>query len=67
MKEKVISQVTSVQVLVFGNSSREQTVEFCKENIVKKFETVEAYHGVKATKTKLSCIYTETSLGTKAE
>ena len=63
----MISEITSVQVLVFGNSSKEQTVEFCKENIVKKFNTVEPYSNLKTQSTKIGCVYTESSLIKKTE
>ena len=40
LKDKILSQISSVQVLVVGNTSEKQAVKFCKENIVKKFKTV---------------------------
>ena len=58
LKEKVMTQITSVQVFVFGNMTKDQAVEFCKENIVKKLNTVDSYTEEKSCSTKLGCIYT---------
>ena len=67
LREKVLSQITSVQVLVFGNTSKEQAVEFCNEHIVKKFPTVASHHGQKSDYNHLGCIYTEATLLKQSE
>ena len=41
LRDRILTQITSVQVLVFGNTAKEQAVEFCTNNIVKKFVTTE--------------------------
>ena len=44
LKEKILDQITSVQVLIFGNTSERDAVDFCKTNIVSKFKVVECGH-----------------------
>ena len=41
LKEKILGQITSVQVLFFGNTSQKDAENFCQENIVSKFKLVE--------------------------
>lgn len=44
LKEKIIDNISSIQTLIYGNTSEESSVEFCKKNILGKFNTVNCYH-----------------------
>ena len=44
LKEKIIDNISSVQILVIGNTTREDSIKFCEENIVAKFNTVKCNH-----------------------
>ena len=64
LKTKILDNITSVQVLVFGNTKREDSVKFCLETVVPKFKTVKCYHlpnercGIAA-----GCIFSQTKQG----
>ena len=44
LKEKIIENISSVQILVIGNTTKDESIKFCQENIVAKFNTVECNH-----------------------
>ena len=62
LKEKILENISSVQVLVFGNTSEQKATEFCNEHIVPNFKTVECYHKSIGCPIKAGCIYKDASL-----
>lgn len=40
LKERILSKIAAVQTLVFGNTTKEQAVKFCQENVAYRFRIV---------------------------
>ena len=59
LKEKILDKISSIQVLIFGNTSESQATEFCKRNIVEKFKTDE-FPDRAEDHMDVGCLYQET-------
>ena len=62
MQESILNKISSIQVIVFGNSSKAQAEEFCRNNIEQKFKV--SHLNLKIPM-HVGCLYTETSLFNK--
>ena len=44
MLKRIMTTITSVQVLVFGNTSKEKAVNFCEKSLVNRIKVVNCSH-----------------------
>ena len=62
LKQKIVDNISSIQVLIFGNTDEQSAVEFCKENIVQKFNIAPDARPIGlSVPLKAACIYHQDS------
>ena len=65
LKERILEQITSVQVLFFGNTSVEDAKGFCEKHIVKQFKVVPGSGTEQAL--HVGCLFPETRIDEETE
>ena len=61
LKEKIIDNIASIQVLVFGNTDRKEAIDWTHENIFIKFEPAPCEHSDKMCSLNIGCIYNDST------
>lgn len=57
LKEQVLENVTQVQVLIFGNTSREDAEKFCQNHIVPNFKTIDNHDSGQKDMMLVGCLH----------
>ena len=69
LQEMILDNISSVEVLVYGNTLKEDSIEFCKREIVPKFKISDnlCFHDGVATRCgiRAGCIYSEKTTSPK--
>jgi len=59
LKEKILDNISSIQVLVFGNTGEVQAKTFCEKHIVGQFDTVALHTDIVENHMDAGCIFQE--------